>query len=62
MTTQDQDLVRAIRSALRSRAAQLALDPTSITSPSPAAITGRTETGALVRLDISTYQPAELSR
>lgn len=61
MTT-DADVVRAIREALRESATQLSLDPASITSPSPAAVTGRTSDGALIRLDVSSYQPAELSR
>ena len=56
------ELVKAIREVLRARAAQLARDPTSITSPSPASITGRTANGALLRLDVSTYQPADLTR
>ena len=57
----DDAVVRAIRELLRARAEQLALDPASINSPSPAAITGRTTDGALLRLDVSTYQAAELS-
>ena len=57
----DDAVVRAIRELLRARAEQLALDPASINSPSPAAITGRTRDGALLRLDVSTYQAAELS-
>jgi hypothetical protein len=56
------DLIDAIREALRSQAAKLALDPASITLPSPTAITGRTANGALLRLDVSTYQPSELTR
>jgi hypothetical protein len=60
--TRDEDFVRAVREALREHAARLALDPASITSPTPRAITGRSADGALVRLDVSTYRPAELSR
>jgi hypothetical protein len=56
------ELVEAIREVLRARTTQLALDPASITSPSPTAITGRTASGARLRLDVSTYQPAELAR
>jgi hypothetical protein len=56
------DLVQAIREVLGAWAAQLALDPSSITSPSPAAITARTANGVLLRLDVTTYQSAELSR
>jgi hypothetical protein len=63
VTGHDEDaLVRAIREAPRSRAAQLALDPASISSPSPAAITGRTANGTLVRLGVSTYRAVELTR
>jgi hypothetical protein len=63
VTGHDEDaLVRAIREALRSRAAQLALDPASISSPSPAAITGPTANGTLVRLGVSTYRAVELTR
>ncbi|HZC72089.1 MAG TPA: hypothetical protein VE442_15455 [Jatrophihabitans sp.] len=39
------ELVEAIRDVLRARATQLALDPASITSPSPTAITGRAASG-----------------
>jgi hypothetical protein len=60
--TNDDEFVRAVREALREQATRFALDPASITSPTPAAITGRTADGALVRLDVSTYRPAELSR
>jgi hypothetical protein len=60
--TRDDEFVRAVREALREHAARLALDPASITSPSPRAITGRSADGALIRLDVSTYQLAELSR
>jgi hypothetical protein len=60
--TTDNEFVRAVREALRAQATRLALDPASISSPSPAAITGRTANGALVRLDVSTYEAAELSR
>jgi hypothetical protein len=56
------ELVTAIREVLRARATQLALDPASITSPSPRAITGLTANGELLRLDVSSYQPSELSR
>lgn len=53
--------VRALRELLRSRAAQLGLDPATITSPSPHAITAKAPDGSLLRLDISRYQPMELS-
>lgn len=62
MTTPDEEVIRAIRDALRERATQLALDPASIMSPVPAAITARSAGGALIRLDVSSYQAAELTR
>lgn len=57
-----EELIEAIREVLRTRAAQLALDPATISSPSPTSITGRTANGELLRLDVATYRPAELSR
>jgi hypothetical protein len=55
------DAVSELQRMLREAAARLALDPTSITSPSPRAITGRTRDGSLLRLDVSTYQPSAIS-
>ena len=54
--------VEQIRAALRAAAERLALDPASITSPTPASITARRMDGHLVRMDVSTYAPSELSR
>jgi hypothetical protein len=62
VTPRDDDILRAIRAMLRARAPQLALDPASITSPSPAVVTVRTVDGALVQVDVTTYRAAELSR
>jgi hypothetical protein len=62
MSTTDPSIVDALREVLRTRATHLALDPASITSPTSGAITGRAADGSLVRLDVSTYQPTELSR
>lgn len=57
-----EQLVKAIRGVLRTRAAQLALDPATIRSPSPTSITARTANGELLRVDVATYRPTELSR
>lgn len=62
MTPDNDDIVHAIRDMLRAVAPQLALDPASITSPSPTAVIVRTVDGALVRVDVTTYQVAELNR
>ena len=62
MSHSDDAIMNALREMLRARAAHLALDPASITSPTPGAITGRAFDGSLVRLDVSTYAPTELSR
>lgn len=48
--------------ALRAHATRLALDPASITSPAPGAITARGMNGSLLRVDYRNYQPSELSR
>ena len=57
----DPNLVADLCAALRDSADRLELDPESLTSPSPHAITCRTCDGALVRLDISTYTKTELA-
>ena len=62
MSNPDTSVVQALQEVLRARAARLALDPASITSPTPGSITGTTLDGSLVRLDVSTYEPAELAR
>lgn len=62
MTHQDGQLTDAIRDTIRAEAAQLGLDPESVTSPVPSVIIGRTQAGRLVRLDVSSYAPAELTR
>ncbi len=61
-TTETQKLDRLLRDALRARAARLALDPASITSPTPDAITARGLDGSLLRLDYHRYDQRELSR
>jgi hypothetical protein len=53
--------VAALRELLRTQAERLELDPDSVDSPSPNAITARTPDGTLLRLDISRYRPMELS-
>lgn len=61
MSREQTTAVSALREVLRSRAAQLSLDPATITSPSPNAITAKTPDGSLLRLDVSRYEPMELS-
>ena len=60
MTT-NESLIHDLRQMLRARADQLAIDPETIESPTPSAVTARRLDGSLVRLDVSTYRPAELS-
>lgn len=61
MSDQEQT-VEQLRETLRAAATRLAVDPASITSPTPAAITARTTSGQLLRVDVSSYAPCELSR
>lgn len=58
----NQEVTERLREAICDAAERLALDPASITSPTPAAITARTRDGDLVRLDVSSYPPDGLSR
>lgn len=51
-----------LRAALTGRAEMLGLDPATITSPSPGALTARASDGALLRLDTSTYALTDLDR
>jgi hypothetical protein len=51
-----------LRQALADRATRLGLDPTSIASPSPHAITARAVDGTLLRLDYGTYSAPDLER
>jgi hypothetical protein len=48
--------------ALRDHAHELRIDPASIRSPSPHAVTARTHDGALFRLDYDTYPETALDR
>jgi hypothetical protein len=59
--TSDQAKVAALRDLLREAADRLALDPASITSPSPNAIIATAPDGSLLRLDVSRYSATELS-
>lgn len=61
MSREQTAAVSALREVVRSRAARLGLDPATITSPSPNAITTKTPDGSLLRLDVSRYRPMELS-
>jgi hypothetical protein len=55
-------VTRELRDALKRRAHRLDLAPDSIYSPAPGAVTARTTTGDLLRLDFECYPAAELSR
>jgi hypothetical protein len=57
----NETITQDLQRVLRARAAQLAIDPETIASPTPGALTARRLDGSLVRLDISTYRAAELS-
>jgi hypothetical protein len=61
MSADNRDAVTELRQMLREAAARLALDPATIASPTPVAIIGRTRDGSLLRLDVSSYRPQELS-
>lgn len=58
--TRDDATMLVIRQVLRDHARKLEIDPDSIHSPSPHAITAMTADGALLRLDVSRYQQIEL--
>lgn len=55
------EVIEQLREALAARAARLGLDPDSIGSPAPGAITARTRRGELLRLDLCSYRAHELS-
>jgi hypothetical protein len=59
--TTNESLIHDLRQMLQARADQLAIDPETIESPTPGAVTARRLDGSLVRLDVSTYRAAELS-
>ena len=61
MPSVDPGMLEATSELLRVQAARLALDPTSITSPSPGVITARDSSGNLLLVDVSTYRAAELA-
>lgn len=50
-----------LRDLLHREARRLSLDPDSIDSPTPHAITAKTRDGYLLRLDVTTYKAAELA-
>lgn len=50
-----------LRELLRTDATRLGINPESVTPPTPHAITAKATDGSLLRLDVSTYQAAELS-
>jgi len=59
----DPDKVAAfLRATIRANAARLALDPASVTSTTPGAVTAHTSNGSLLRVDFSTYAESELTR
>ena len=51
-----------LRAALVSRAERLGLDPDTIRSPSPGALTARSYDGTLLRIDFHSYPARELER
>jgi hypothetical protein len=51
----------ALRDLLREAAARLELDPASVNSPTPNAITAKAPDGTLLRLDVSRYAATEVS-
>lgn len=61
MSADNEQVLIKLQQVLREAATRLALDPASITSPSPKAIIGRTRDGSLLRLDVSRYEATELS-
>lgn len=56
------DLDRQLREALTARATRLGLDPATVATPCPGALTARSADGTLLRLDYHTYAPADLER
>ena len=58
----DEVIASEIRRAIEARAARLGIDPDTIGSPAPRAVTARTHAGDLLRLDVSTYRSADLDR
>jgi hypothetical protein len=55
-------IARELREAIAARAQRLGIDPRTIASPTPRAVTARTGAGDLLRLDVSTYRSADLDR
>jgi hypothetical protein len=53
--------VAELQRILREAAARLALDATSVTSPTRRAIVARSRDGSVLRLDVSRYSATELS-
>jgi hypothetical protein len=51
----------ALRALLREAASRLELDPASVNSPTPNAITAMAPDGTLLRLDVSRYRATEVS-
>ncbi len=56
------ELDRQLREALIARARRLGLDPATVASPSPGALTARSADGTLLRLDYHAYAPSDLER
>jgi hypothetical protein len=51
-----------LRAALAAHAERLGLDPATIRSPSPGALTARSHDGTLLRIDYHAYPARELER
>jgi hypothetical protein len=55
-------IARELREAIAARAQRLGIDPRTVGSPTPRAVTARSSAGDLLRLDVSTYCSADLDR
>ncbi len=62
MSTVPAQVVEAVREVLARHADELGLDRANIIRLASPAVTARTRDGGLLRLDMSTYEPSELSR
>ena len=62
MNAASERLLLALRDVLTRHADDLGIDPATIRRLASSAVTARTGDGGLLRLDVSAYDPAELSR
>jgi predicted DsbA family dithiol-disulfide isomerase len=61
VTTVPTRTVEAVRDVLAEHADDLGLDRSTVKALASRAVTARRRDGGLVRLDVSTYEPAEVS-